>query len=121
MTKISYTIFERKCSSDDGSNGPIILQYMPLIGETFHPYSRTQSESQNYDPEKVGQNRKDSLGILNLPISTAATEREIKVQYRCLARIYHPDKYDPTTNKMSKSEAQEHFKLINNAYEYLRT
>ena len=46
---------------------------------------------------KVGKNRKDSLGILNLPISTAATEREIKVQYQRLARIYHPDKYDPTT------------------------
>ena len=56
---------------------------------------RTQSESQNYDRRKVGQNRKDSLGILNLPISTAATEREIKVQYRRLAIIYHPDKYDP--------------------------
>ena len=61
---------------------------------------RTQSESQNYDPKKVGQNGKDSLGILNLPISTSATEREIKVQYRRLARIYHPEKYDPTTNKM---------------------
>ena len=82
---------------------------------------RTQSESQNYDPRKVGQNRKDSLGILNLPISTATTEREIKVQYLRLAIIYHPGKYDPTTKKMSKSEAQEHFKLINNAYEYLCT
>ena len=78
---------------------------------------RTQSESQNYDPKKVGQNRKDSLGILNLPISAAAINREVKVQYQRLARIYHPDKYDPTTNKMSKSEAQEHFKLISNVYE----
>ena len=60
---------------------------------------RTQSESQNYDPKKVGQNRKDSLGILNLLISTAATEREIKVQYRRLEKIYHPDKYNPTTKK----------------------
>ena len=48
-------------------------------------------------------------------------EREIKVQYQRLARFYHPDKYDPTTNKMSKSEAQVHFKLINNVYKYLRT
>ena len=82
---------------------------------------RTQSESHNCDPRKVGQNGKDSLGILNLPVSTDAKEREIKVQYRRLARIYHPEKYDPTTNKMSKSEAQEHFKPINNAYKYLRT
>ena len=43
------------------------------------------------------------------------------MQYRRFARIYHPDKYDPKTNEMSKFEAEEHFKLLNNAYEYLRT
>ena len=69
---------------------------------------RTQSNSQNYDPIKVGHNRKESLGILNLMISTAAVEREIKVQFWRLAIIYHPDNYNPTTNKMSKFEAQEH-------------
>ena len=36
---------------------------------------RTQIESQNCDPIKVGHNRKYSIGTLNLPISTAATER----------------------------------------------
>ena len=40
LTKISQNIFTRKCSSDDWSNGPIRLQYMPLVGQTFHPYSR---------------------------------------------------------------------------------
>jgi len=75
--------------------------------------------NENYDPEQVGRTRRDSLGIFLLP--STATEREIKVQYRRLARIYHPDKYDPMTNEMSKMEAQEHFKLINNAYEFLRT
>ena len=39
LTKISYKMFAQKCSSDDGSNGPIILQYMPLIGQTLYPYS----------------------------------------------------------------------------------
>ena len=82
---------------------------------------RTQSDNHNYDPRKVGHTRKDSLGILNIPVSTSAKEIEIKVQYRRLARIYHPDKYDPTKNKISKYEAQEHFKLINNAYEFLCT
>ena len=57
-----------------------------------------QSNKQNYDREKVGYTKRDSLGIINIPISTAATEIEIKVQYRCLARIYHPDKYNPTAN-----------------------
>ena len=51
-----------------------------------------KSEIQNYDPRKVGQNRKDSLCILNRTISTAATESEIKVQYRSISRIYQPDK-----------------------------
>ena len=65
----------------------------------------------------MGHTKRDSLGILNL--SFAATEREMKVHYRRLERIYHLDKYDPTTNEMSKLEAQEHFKLLNNAYKYL--
>ena len=82
---------------------------------------QTQSDHQNYDRKKLDHNRGDFLGILNLPVSYTATEREIKVQYRRLARIYHPYKYNPTTNKTSKYEAQEHFKLINNAYKYLRT
>ena len=75
-----------------------------------------QSEKRNYDPEKVGYPERDSLGILNISISTATMEREIKVQYIHLARIYHPDKYDAIVNKMSMFEAQEHFKQINNAY-----
>ena len=50
----------------------------------------------------------------------SATEREIKVQYRSMAWIYHPDKYDSSTNFMTKEHLQDYFKLINNAYEYLR-
>ena len=70
-------------------------------------------------PVGVGHTKRDSLGILELPF--AATEREIKVQYKKLARIYHPDKFNPATNPMTQYEAQEHFKLVNNAYEFLRT
>ena len=40
LTKISYNIFVQKYSSDDWSNGPIRLQYMPLYGQNFYPYSR---------------------------------------------------------------------------------
>ena len=40
LTTIYYNIFARKCSSDDWSNSPIILQYMPPYGQTFYPYSR---------------------------------------------------------------------------------
>ena len=51
-----------------------------------------QSDKRNYDPEKLGYTKRDSLGIINIPRSTAATEREIKVHYRRLSIIYHPDK-----------------------------
>ena len=84
---------------------------------------RQQNNSGNYDPEQVGRTRRDSLGIFLLP--STATEREIKVQYRRLARKYHPDKYHLTTNtvssEMTELEAQVHFQLISNAYEFLRT
>ena len=72
----------------------------------------------NYNPDVVGRNRIDYFGILQL--NNTATKREIKVQYRRLARIYHPDKYDRSTNPTTKTESQEHFKLINNAYKFLR-
>ena len=62
------------------------------------------SDSRNYDVNRVGHTKRDSLGILNLYF--AATERKMKVHYRRLERIYHPDKYDPTTNEMSRFEAQ---------------
>ena len=73
--------------------------------------------------DRVGRTRRDSLGIMNL--SLAATEREIKITYIRLARRYHPDKYGLASNdvstEMSSIEAQQHFQLISNAYEYLRT
>ena len=73
----------------------------------------------NYNPDGVGRNIIDSFVILQL--NYTATKREIKIQYRRLARIYHHDKYDGSTNLTTKMESQEHFKLINNTYEFLRT
>ena len=39
LTKISWNMFEQKCSSEDWFNEQIKLQYMPLYGQIFHPYS----------------------------------------------------------------------------------
>ena len=86
------------------------------------PRAYVYSAEWNFDPGGVGKNRKDSFGILELPLT--ATEREIKVQYRRLARIYHPDRYELASNEVSSRmtmlEAQQHFQMINNAYEYVR-
>ena len=72
----------------------------------------------NFDPESVGKTKRDSLRILLM--TDFATEREVKTQYRQLARIYHPDKYDQTSTQMTPRQSKEHFKLINNAYEFLQ-
>ena len=63
--------------------------------------------------------RKDSLGILNL--SEDVTEREVKMNNREIARIYHPDKHRPDSTGMSPNQAEEYFKLVNNVYEFLRS
>ena len=63
--------------------------------------------------------RKDSLGILNL--SEDVTEREVKTNYRKIVRIYHPDKHRPDSTGMLPNQAEGHFKLVKNSYEFLRS
>ncbi len=59
-----------------------------------------------------------SLTILGLGFR--ASEAEIKVHYRQLARKYHPDKNDPAITGLNASEASTFFQLLNNAHEYLK-
>ena len=72
----------------------------------------------DYIPENVGRSLFDSLKVLGLGLG--ATEREVKTNYRALSRMYHPDKHDPDKTGMTHEEANEFFKLINNANQYLR-
>ena len=60
----------------------------------------------------------DSLKVLGLGFG--ASETEVKVQYRALSRIWHPDKHDPARTGKTAKEAEEFFKLINNAHAHLR-
>ena len=59
-----------------------------------------------------------SLAILGLGFG--ASETEIKVHYRQLARKYHPDKNDPAITGLIASKASAFFQLLNNAHEYLK-
>ena len=59
---------------------------------------------------------KDFMGILNL--SGDPTEREVKWNYRKIARIYYPDKHCPSSTLMSPNQAEEYFKLVNNVYDF---
>ena len=99
-----------------------ILSPPPRQRPSSPPRAYEYGAEWNFDPMGVGRNRKDSFGILELPMT--ATEREIRVQYRRLARIYHPDKYNLASNEVSSRmtvlEGQQHFQMISNAHDYLQ-
>ncbi len=61
----------------------------------------------------------DSLKIFGL--GYAATYREVKAQYRALARIWHPDQHKPERTGKSDDEAKKFFQLINNSHDYLKS
>jgi DnaJ-class molecular chaperone len=48
-----------------------------------------------------------------------ATEREVRVSFMQLSRIYHPDKHKPEQTELTQRDAIEKFQLINNAHSYL--
>jgi curved DNA-binding protein CbpA len=66
----------------------------------------------------VGNSFFHSLNILGLGLG--ASEMEIKVNYRQLARRYHPDKNNTTLTGLTTPKASNIFKLLNNANEYLK-
>ncbi len=66
----------------------------------------------------VGQSMSHSLKILGLGLG--ASETEIKVHYRQLARKYHPGKNDYVATRLTMEEGTEFFKLLNNANDYLK-
>jgi curved DNA-binding protein CbpA len=68
--------------------------------------------------EMVGRSLGPSLRILDLGLG--ASEIEVKLKYRQLSQIYHPDKNNPATTRLTTEEASEFFKLLNNANEYLK-
>ena len=70
----------------------------PCIRQKISPPSpinnnNSQHRSNNYDISKVGHTIIDSLRALGLDIG--ANGIEVKVKYRSLSRIYHPDVHDP--------------------------
>jgi DnaJ-class molecular chaperone len=67
---------------------------------------------------QVGRSMSQSLTILGLGFG--ASETEIKVHYRQLARKYHPDKNSPAITGLSASKASAFFQLLNSAHEYLK-
>jgi len=93
-----------------------------------HMRPTTPDPSPPYDPRRwlhdpdfssmVGRSMYHSLKILGLGLG--ASDTEIKVHYRQLARKYHPDKNDTTFTGLTADEVSEFFKLLNNANKYLK-
>jgi curved DNA-binding protein CbpA len=75
----------------------------------------------------VGRSLEHSFKALGLGLG--ATETEVKVAYRALARIYHPDKHDPmqtgstqkppNTSKSSTMHKPTYVKYFNTRKPYL--
>ena len=91
------------------------------------PPNRQNLESSNhrpYNPEGVGHSLVDSLACMGLEMS--ATEREVRIRFRQLSRIYHPDKHriNAETGMSDKTgltnqQAQVKFQELNNAQAHL--
>ena len=79
---------------------------------------RRDRPSRPWRRNQVGVNRYDSFKILGLEIG--ASEIEVTVAYRALARIYHPDRIPNDKTDMNREEATAHFQLLNNAYRHLK-
>ena len=65
----------------------------------------------------------DSLKILDLGLG--ASEREVKLSYRRLTSIFHPDKWEhsrhTTGMTLPETTATAHFQMLNNAQSFLRS
>jgi flagellar biosynthesis GTPase FlhF len=82
------------------------------IPEPSQNHTRT-----NYNVQNVGRTRTDSLLALGLDVN--ATNAEIKRRFQTLSLIYHPDKYNESIG-ITKTQATEHFQILNNAHDYLK-
>ncbi len=68
--------------------------------------------------DKMGRSMSYALKLLGLGLS--ASEIEVKIRYRQLAREYHPDKNNQEVTGLTLTEASDFFKLLNNANMFLR-
>ena len=66
LSKYLRAFFARNCGSGDWSNGPIRLQYMPLCGQTFHPYLQYKILSDLRQPTKIFSDLRQPTPIIDL-------------------------------------------------------
>ena len=76
------------------------------------PPRRRQRNNHTENPQV-----RNAFAVLGLEIP--ASERDVRIRFRQLSRIYHPDKHNPSQTGMSNADAVEHFQNLNNAQELL--
>lgn len=54
-----------------------------------------------------------------LGLSAGASQDEIRSAYKRLAKLYHPDRYDPRTQPKSHKHANERMQRLNQAYDLI--
>ena len=86
--------------------------------------SETPGSNRPNNPEGVGHFLVDALACMGLEMS--ATEREVRIKFRQLSRIYHPDKHRVNVETgvsdktgLTAQQAQEKFQELNNAQAHL--
>jgi curved DNA-binding protein CbpA len=77
----------------------------------------TWDARRGYNPEGVGHNPEDLLGIFGL--GPRAVWMDVQAEFRQFSQISHPDKHNPTRTNMSNEEAKAFFQLFNNARDFL--
>lgn len=93
-----------------------------IVKEIMRDLQQLRELAIKYQEEGTPGNRKESdeeKAYRIMEISPSATEEEIKKAYRELALNYHPDNAEQTTRGIKKL-AEDHFKEINWAYDFLK-
>jgi len=100
----------------------------PQQSQQSQPTEQTITTPPVFDPkewlndpvlaDKVGRSLSYALKLLGLGLG--ASEIEVKVCYRQLAREYHPDKNNQEVTGLTTTEASDFFKLLNNANMFLK-
>lgn len=86
------------------------------IAQRHTPYHRQQQSGSTYS--RHTNRDEDPYRILG--IESTATDDEVKRAYRRMAMKYHPDRVATLSEEVRKN-AEQQFRVINEAYEHIRT
>lgn len=86
-----------------------------------HQRDKASTAASSGRPHSTTKRDDDSLAKhrVTLGVGDDATDEEIKQAYRDLAKVWHPDRFSESDERLRR-KAEEQFKVIQNAYEQLQ-